>query len=70
MPFKGRLGVEISLESDAQITPDLGEGYVRKAVKLSKCTKSSMTKLIPCSRSYLVLEQVKRSLWPEGTNCP
>ena len=36
MPFKGRLGVEIDLESDAQVTPDLGEGCVRKAIKLSK----------------------------------
>jgi len=40
MPFKGRLGVEIGPRSDAQVAPDLGEGCVRKAVKLSKCTKS------------------------------
>jgi len=37
MPFKGRLGVDIELESDAQVSPDLEEGCVRKAIKLSKC---------------------------------
>jgi len=34
MPFKGRLGIEIGPRSDAQVTPDLGEGCVRKVVKL------------------------------------
>ena len=37
MPFKGRLGVENGLESDAQVTSNLRERCVRKAVKLSKC---------------------------------
>jgi len=37
MPFKGRLGVEIDLESDAQVTPDLRGRCVRKTIKLSKC---------------------------------
>jgi len=37
MPFKGKLGVEIGLESDAQVTPNLGGRCVGKAIKLSKC---------------------------------
>jgi len=37
MPFKGRLGVEIGLESGAQVTPNLRGRCVRKVIKLSKC---------------------------------
>ena len=37
MPFKAKLGVEIGIESNVQVTPDLGGGCVRKAIKLSKC---------------------------------
>ena len=36
--FKGRLGIEIVPKSDVEVIHSLGEGCVKKASKLSKCT--------------------------------